>query len=79
MKIYFNGELNKSDSSWAGRTIHYDTNALVVGGVPGWWFSGRMDEVRISSAARSARWVNISYLNQNDPSAFYSIGAEEIG
>jgi hypothetical protein len=40
-------------------------------------FNGRMDELRISSTGRTADWILTSYNNQNSPSTFYSVGAEE--
>ena len=41
------------------------------------FFNGTIDEVRISSTARSAEWINTSYNNQNDPRKFYFLGQEE--
>ncbi|MHA2040754.1 MAG: LamG-like jellyroll fold domain-containing protein [Candidatus Thorarchaeota archaeon] len=36
-----------------------------------------VDEVRVSSAARSAGWILTEYRNQNDPSSFFSVGVEQ--
>jgi hypothetical protein len=36
-----------------------------------------MDELEVSNTARSAEWVTTSYNSQNNPSSFYSVGAEE--
>ncbi|MEK7995717.1 MAG: DUF2341 domain-containing protein, partial [Planctomycetota bacterium] len=36
-----------------------------------------MDELRISNVARSAAWIATEYNNQNSPSTFYSVAAEE--
>jgi hypothetical protein len=36
-----------------------------------------MDELRISNTGRTADWILTSYNNQNSPSTFYSVGAEE--
>ncbi|MEA3488318.1 MAG: hypothetical protein U9R10_03585, partial [Euryarchaeota archaeon] len=36
-----------------------------------------IDEVRISDTARNADWIQTSYNNQNNPSSFYDVGAEE--
>ena len=36
-----------------------------------------MDEVRISSTARSANWISTSFETQNDPANFMDWGAEE--
>ncbi|MCK5333371.1 MAG: DUF2341 domain-containing protein, partial [Candidatus Aenigmarchaeota archaeon] len=40
------------------------------------WY-GVLDEVRISNVARSAGWIKTSYNNQDSPSTFYAVGAEE--
>ncbi len=38
------------------------------------FFDGLIDEVRISSAARDADWIEATYNNQSSPSAFYTLG-----
>jgi len=38
---------------------------------------GTIDEVRISSSARSAAWILTEYINQEDPSEFVEVGPEE--
>jgi len=40
-------------------------------------FSGIIDEVRISNAARAAAWIKAEYENQNDPNAFIVEGTPE--
>jgi biopolymer transport protein ExbB len=40
-------------------------------------FHGSIDEVRISSVARSAEWIQTEYNNQKAPAAFYTVGIEE--
>ena len=42
-------------------------------------FEGVIDEVRISSVARSPAWINASFRNQNDPASFYNLGPEKGG
>ncbi len=42
------------------------------------YFSGGIDEVRISNVSRSACWISTEYDNQLNPNSFYSIGTEEI-
>lgn len=39
-------------------------------------FPGLIDELRISSVARSADWIGTEYNNQSSPSSFYSLGGE---
>ena len=41
------------------------------------YLSGILDEVRVSSTARSDDWINTCYNNQNSPSTFYGVGDEE--
>jgi hypothetical protein len=47
--------------------------------VPDEPLNGLLDEVRISSGARSPGWISTEYNNQNSPSTFYSVAAEERG
>ena len=47
-----------------------------VGNYPG-YFDGTMDEVRISNIDRSAEWIFTEHNNQSNPSAFYTVSAEE--
>jgi hypothetical protein len=41
------------------------------------YFNGTIDELRIQKVARSVAWLSTEYVNQNNPTAFYSIGPEE--
>ncbi|NIS80732.1 MAG: hypothetical protein GTO14_11110, partial [Anaerolineales bacterium] len=41
-------------------------------------FIGNLDEVRISSTARSGDWIKTKYNNQKTPSSFYSVDPEEL-
>ncbi len=40
------------------------------------FFTGRMDEIRVSNIARSNGWVRTEYNNQNNQSGFWSVGSE---
>jgi len=42
----------------------------------GTMFTGKMDEVRISSVSRSADWITACFNNQSAPGSFYAVGAE---
>jgi hypothetical protein len=65
-----NGDLRENNwEIWAGHN-------------PGGSFSqysldGKLDEIRISSVARSADWLTTEYNNQNTPLSFHSVGSEE--
>ncbi|MHA2247670.1 MAG: LamG-like jellyroll fold domain-containing protein [Candidatus Hodarchaeales archaeon] len=41
-------------------------------------FNGILDEVRVSTVARSDDWIKTEYHNQYDPYSFYSIGFQEV-
>jgi biopolymer transport protein ExbB len=41
------------------------------------FFSGAIDEVRISAVARKAEWILTSFRSQGDPGSFVTLGAEE--
>ena len=40
------------------------------------FWNGSINEVRVSSVARSANWITTEYNNQNSPSTFYTLGGE---
>ncbi|MHA2602329.1 MAG: LamG-like jellyroll fold domain-containing protein, partial [Candidatus Thorarchaeota archaeon SMTZ1-83] len=40
------------------------------------YFDGRIDEVRVLNVSKSVEWILAEFRNQNDPSSFYSLGAE---
>ena len=42
-----------------------------------WELDGKEDEMRFSDVVRSVNWMTTVYNNQNDPSTFWSVGAEE--
>ena len=42
------------------------------------WFSGTIDEVRLSNVARSANWITTEYNNQKPGSTFVSLGGEAL-
>lgn len=42
-------------------------------------WNGVLDEVRVSSVARSANWITTDYNNQSAPNSFESFGSEQTG
>ncbi|MBP9702465.1 peptidoglycan DD-metalloendopeptidase family protein [Candidatus Woesebacteria bacterium] len=59
-------------------SIETNNNPLLIGGRTGQFFNGRIDELRISSTARTSGWITTEYNNQNNPNSFYSsFGTEE--
>ena len=90
--FYVDGQLVDTLSLGSSGTITYSESYLFhnigkVGGayydhsydIPNRYFAGTIDEVHISSTARSAEWILTSYNNQNDPGIggfIKSVGSE---
>jgi len=74
---YKNGVL--VSSNWAEGTISSTTGNLHIGKriSTSRWLHGIIDELRISSIARSVDWLLTEYDNMNDPNTFYSVGSEQ--
>ena len=51
-------------------------NGLYVGNGGANTINGYLDELRVSSTARSAGWISTEYKNQSAPSSFYALGTE---
>ena len=74
---YTNGIQEVSNLQGTG-TINPTTEPLVFGNIPGYQFwDGNLDEIRISSIARSADWIKASYTIQNNPQNYLYFQAEE--
>lgn len=80
-RVYVNGSFIGSK---ALPTPTYDTTKRgfigvsdALGGSYGYYMDGKLDEVRISSSARSGDWILTEYNNQNNPADFSLIGPEE--
>jgi len=71
--FYYNGAVQGTPAT--GKTNTLAQTAFVVG-CQGTThvnkYAGGIDEVRVSSVARSADWILASYNNQSSPSTFYS-------
>ncbi len=65
--LYKNGEEVARGTLGDAGTIANDDNPLLIGKHNNWgaWWNGIIDEVRISSSARSAGWIKTSYNNQS--------------
>jgi hypothetical protein len=77
---YVNGVEVRSIPSGSNK-IGTNTRALYIGVAP--WdpnyfkVKGLVDEVRISSAVRSAHWIQTQYNNQSSPETFYTVGPKQ--
>ncbi|MFP4616719.1 MAG: LamG-like jellyroll fold domain-containing protein, partial [Candidatus Paceibacterota bacterium] len=77
-EFYFDGSLD-TDSypiNSINGTTDTPTNWYIGSGRKDDW-AGFIDEVRISSSARSSGWIATEYNNQNSPGTFYNVGSEE--
>jgi hypothetical protein len=43
----------------------------------GFWWLGLIDEIRVSNTGRYASWIATCYNNQNSPTTFYAVSANE--
>jgi hypothetical protein len=75
--VYINGAL--ISARYAAGTILSTSGNLNIGRriSSSRWLYGIIDELRISSVARSDNWLTTQFNNQNDPSNFYSVGLEQ--
>ena len=77
VKVYLN-TVETTGSAFTG-SIQSTTAKVVIGdhyNFDGTYaFTGTIDEVRISSTARSAGWIQTSYNNQSSPATFYTLGS----
>ncbi|MHA2278936.1 MAG: DUF2341 domain-containing protein, partial [Candidatus Kariarchaeaceae archaeon] len=76
-ELYLDGSTNAGPSSGSYNTIS-NLNWTIGTDLNGNYFNGTIDEVRISSTARSSDWIATEYNNQLDPITFFSVGIEEV-
>ncbi len=75
--LYING-VSKGTTSGLNTTWNTSgvTSYLAEDHIYSYFGKISVDEVRISSIARSSDWIATEYNNQNSPAAFYSVGTE---
>ncbi len=83
IRLYINGTEDANspaDATTVGNIGGLDSETLRLGsteaGLGGFW-NGIIDEARVSTAARSAWWIQTEYNNQNSPATFYNVGSAE--
>jgi hypothetical protein len=78
MRLYLDGN---PDNAKINVPKVIPSNGSVNLGVTKYWgnhyFSGTLDEVRISDIARSSGWISTTFQNQNNPTTFISVGLQE--
>jgi hypothetical protein len=77
VRLYVNG-VQGGTAPLSGSINYGNSKDLAIGSrspyAPGLFWNGLLDEVRISSVARSADWIATEYANQSSPGTFYSVG-----
>lgn len=72
IRMYVNGTA-QTDTEPLSFTIETNDNPLFIGGRDAsQFFTGGIDEVRVSNVSRSAGWVSTEYNNQSSPSTFFN-------
>ncbi|MFQ5552085.1 MAG: LamG domain-containing protein, partial [Gemmatimonadales bacterium] len=75
LKMYFDGvEKPMTFSGTIPATTALTADVLEIGKHE--YFPGVLDELRVSSGARSAGWITTSFNTADSPAAFYTVGAE---
>lgn len=80
--IYIDGAATTTiDTNWHYLTVTtatgFSASNLRIGRIGSGYFSGLMDELRISNAARSADWIRTEYDNQKSVAAFLALNSQE--
>jgi hypothetical protein len=75
--IYINGASRYSNGTTADNPDADLTGLAIGSGIDTEYHKGTIDEFRVATVVRSATWISTEYNNQNAPSTFFTIGAEE--
>ena len=77
-RLYLNGILDGGPDPSGPHDTSIDEGTQIGEDYPnGSALDGIVDEVRISTIARPAEWLQTEYDNQRAPAAFYTVGIEE--
>lgn len=77
LRAYKNG-VELGNSTAISGNIAYSSSSLLVGKNP-YNIGGLIDEIRISSAVRSANWLAYSYTDDSDNATTFTLSAEQGG
>jgi hypothetical protein len=77
--VYLNGASDGTEAADDGGVIFASDGALTIGAnySGGSGIDGEIDEIRISTVARTAQYFGTVYANLNSPSTFYTLGGLE--
>jgi len=75
LRLYKDGSLLAGPTAASPATAPY-SQGTIGSAFGGAYWNGDIDEVRVSSAARSAAWITAEYNNQSSPGTFITMGSE---
>jgi len=80
IQLYVNGSTASTTSpTLSGSGLDSDGQLRIgAAGSTSARIDGFIDEVKVSSTARDADWINTKYSNVNNPAGFYTVGSETI-
>ncbi len=75
LQLFINGTHDSSEAASGSIATVSQTTEIGYNNVYGpQSFTGNIDEVRISAAARSSDWIAVEYNNQSSPASFFATG-----
>jgi hypothetical protein len=74
--FYVDGASASTSSDTGSINDNGNANAFIGFDVNGNYFTGNIDELRVSNIVRSADWIATEFNNENSPSTFYTVGSE---
>jgi hypothetical protein len=84
VSLYVDGTLRGTASAAAAQSAtgywrmgSYKLSGWSNGGGTDGFFTGTIDEVRVSNNARAAGWISTEYNNESAPSTFVSLGSQQ--
>jgi len=76
-RIYIDGVVRYNNDTTADAPDADQTGLAIGSGIDTEYHKATLDEVRISTVARSADWIDAENTNQATPGTFYAVGSEE--
>jgi signal transduction histidine kinase len=81
LRMYYNGTQVGTAPTYNGTLKTNSTTDFMIGRLRKddtlYSFSGAIDEVKVLNNSVSSGWVATAYANQNNPSAFYTVGNDQ--
>jgi hypothetical protein len=79
IRYYFKGNQVETTSTGGGKALVNLSYWIGMYASTTHKYDGKMDETRFSDVQRNLSWINTSFLNQNNPYTFLSVGEQVSG